>query len=159
MPRIHFVLVCLGLTVPLIPVIATISHSFLVGYAESEGLPSGLGFGLATFPPILCYTLNKNVVFYSFILPVTLLMLVGITALLVTIWVVHKVRTAIGIQWNPLMAGSGGGGGPGGHRTPPPNSTAIYKCRSIRISFRPGGLRTYENGNSRGVREGGVRGS
>ena len=45
------------------------------------------------------------------------------------------------------------GGGPGGHRTPPPppppphththtHSTAIYKYKSIRISFRLGGLRS-----------------
>ena len=91
LPRLHLLLVLLALMVPLLPVLATIAHSQAVGYSEKEGLPSGLGFGLATFPPILCYTLNKNVVFYSFILPVTLLMLVGITALLVTIWNVHKV--------------------------------------------------------------------
>ena len=91
MPRVHVVCVLLGLTIPLLPVLATIAHSQITGYSSREGLPSGLCFGLANFPPILCYTLDKDVVFYSFILPVTLLMLVGVTALLLTIWAVHKV--------------------------------------------------------------------
>ena len=44
------------------------------------------------------------------------------------------------------MAGGGGGGGGGGgvrgHRTPPTlQHSYIYKCRSIQISFRLGGLR------------------
>lgn len=92
MHRLHILSVALGLTIPLLPVMTTIVHSQIVDYSsEGDGLPSGWGFGLATFPPILCYTLNKNVVFYSFILPVTLLMLIGITALILTIWTVHKV--------------------------------------------------------------------
>lgn len=92
MPRVHLVCVVLGLAIPLLPVLTTIIHSQAVDYSAREGLPSGLGFGLATFPPILCYTLNKDVVFFSFILPVTLLMVTGITVLLLTIWAVHKVR-------------------------------------------------------------------
>ena len=52
------------------------------------------------------------------------------------------------------MAGFRGGGVPGGHRTPPPpppptsHSTAIYKCRSIQISFRLGELRRVKMANS-----------
>ena len=89
--RLHFALVALALVLPLLPVLTTIIHSQATDYTSMEGVPSGLGFGLANFPPILCYALNKDVVFFSFILPVTLLMLVGVTALLVTIWAVHKV--------------------------------------------------------------------
>ena len=81
MGRIHAVCVVLGLTIPLLPVLTTIIHSLAVDYSATEGLPSGLGFGLATFLPILCYTLNKDVVFFSFILPITLLMVMGITLL------------------------------------------------------------------------------
>ena len=61
-----------------------------------------------------------------------------------------------------LNAEADRGGGGGGHRTPPPplHSTAIYKCRSIRISFRLGGLRSmkvaissfFGGGGGRGVR-------
>ena len=64
----------------------------------------------------------------------------------------------------------GGGGGGGGGESwglqdpppPPPHSTAIYKCRSIWISFRLEGLRSVKMANSflgGGGREGGVRGS
>ena len=92
MGRIHAGCVVLGLTIPLLPVLTTIIHNSAVDYSAREGVPSGLGFGLATFPPILCNALNKNVVFFSFILPVTLLMVTGITVLLLTIWAVHKVK-------------------------------------------------------------------
>jgi hypothetical protein len=92
MYQIHIVCVLVGIIFPLLPVLATITHSQIVDYAATEGLPSGLGFGLATFPPVLCYALNKDVVFYSFILPVTLLMFWGITVLLVIIWAIYKVR-------------------------------------------------------------------
>ena len=74
-------------------------------YSATEGLPSGLGFGLATFPPILCYTLNKDVVFFSFILPITLLMVMGITLLLLTIWAVHKVGLYRAIFLYKMYAG------------------------------------------------------
>ena len=70
------------------------------------------------------------------------------------------------------MAGSRGGGVlgvTGSPPPPPPPSIAIYKCRSIRISFRLGGLRSMKmkmaipsfflGGGGGGGREGGVRGS
>lgn len=82
--KIHIVSIALALSLPLLPVIATVTHSLATN-------SFGLGFGLATFPPILCYTLNKDVVFYSFILPVTLLMLFGVTLILLTIRAVYKV--------------------------------------------------------------------
>lgn len=97
--KIHLTLVVLGIIIPLLPVIATIAHSQTPGFYTRNDFPEGLGFGLAQFPPILCYTLDKDIVFYSFILPVTFLMFVGITVLLITIWIVHKVKARIIDSW------------------------------------------------------------
>ena len=92
--RVHLTCVLVGIFAPLLPVVVAIAHSQTEA-SFSPYLPRSLGFGLATFPPILCYMLDKNVVFYSFILPLTLLMLIGITTLILTIVAVHKVSLPI----------------------------------------------------------------
>ena len=59
---------------------------------------------------------------------------------------VHNIKLII----SPWPDSGGGGGGFLGVTGPPPpsHSTAIYKCRSIQISFRLGGLRRVKMANS-----------
>ena len=54
-------------------------------------LQGGMGYGLTRFPALLCTGTNKNVVFYSLVLPIDLALAVGCTLLLVIFWSVRKV--------------------------------------------------------------------
>ena len=76
MRYVHLTMVILGLTLPLVPVIASLATT---------------GFGLNRFPAILCGGTNANITFYALLLPVILLLQVGITLLVVLFWTIHKV--------------------------------------------------------------------
>ncbi len=88
---IHIACVLVGLFLPVIPVIAAMSRHAVE--AKSGAMLTGrLGFGLVTFPPFLCSGIDADVTFYSLILPNIILVQIGVTMLILTIWYVHKVR-------------------------------------------------------------------
>ncbi len=65
---IHVACVLVGLLLPVIPVIAVMSHHAVE--AKSGAMLQGrLGFGFANFPPYLCLGIDADVTFYSLILP------------------------------------------------------------------------------------------
>lgn len=51
-----------------------------------------LGFGKTRFHPLVCTATHRGTVYYSLILPINLLVIVGVTLLILSIWLVHKVR-------------------------------------------------------------------
>ena len=79
---VHITMVVVGLTLPTLPVIVTLT----------TGDPSG--FGMTRFPPILCTGLKNDSTFYSLVLPINILMMVGIPLLIIIFWTIHKVMTA-----------------------------------------------------------------
>ncbi len=88
---IHVACVLVGLFLPVIPVIAAMSHHAVE--AKSGAMLAGrLGFGIVAFPPYLCSGIDGDVTFYSLILPNNILTQIGVTMLILTIWYVHKVR-------------------------------------------------------------------
>ncbi len=88
---IHVACVLVGLFLPVVPVIAVMSHNAVE--AKSGAMLAGrLGFGLVTFPPFLCSSIDGDVTFYSLVLPNIILVQIGVTMLILTIWNVHKVR-------------------------------------------------------------------
>ncbi len=88
---IHIACILVGLFLPVVPIIAAMSHHAVE--AKSGAMLQGrLGFGLATFPPFLCSGIDADVTFYSLILPNIILVQIGTTMLILTIWYVHKVR-------------------------------------------------------------------
>ncbi len=89
---IHVACVLVGLFLPVVPIIAAMSHHAVE--AKSGAMPQGrLGFGLRAFPPSLCSVIYGDVTFYSLILPNYILVLIGVVILILTIWQVHKVRS------------------------------------------------------------------
>ena len=76
----HLVMVLLGLTLPIIPVIAT--------------LASG-GFGLTRFPVILCTGKKGAATFYSLVLPIGILMQIGVSLLILIFWTIYKVTIIV----------------------------------------------------------------
>ena len=76
---VHITMVVVGLVLPTLPVIVTFT----------TGDPSS--FGMTRFPPILCTGLQKDSTFYSLVLPINILMIIGIPLLIIIFWTIHKV--------------------------------------------------------------------
>ena len=91
---IHCGCCLLGVFIPMIPVI-----SLMVGFAiqinssndELSFLSGGLGFSLARFPPLPCFGTNRDIAFYSIIIPTDVLLTAGITLTILVFWIVHRV--------------------------------------------------------------------
>ncbi len=92
---IHVACILVGLFLPAIPIIAAMSN-YAVQSKSGAMLAGRLGFGLRAFPPSLCSVIDADVAFYSIILPNNILVQIGVTMLILTIWYVHKVRS---IKW------------------------------------------------------------
>ena len=87
-------MVIVGLVLPTLAVIVTFT-------AEN---PSTRGFGLTSFPPILCTSLQRDPTFYSLVLPIKILHAIGIPLLIIVFWIIHKVHTdLIVLQCGPLL--------------------------------------------------------
>ena len=84
----HLVMVLLGLTLPIIPVIAT--------------LASG-GFGLTRFPVILCTGKKGAATFYSLVLPIVILVQIGVSLLILIFWTILKVYLLISYPHNNMQ--------------------------------------------------------
>ena len=76
----------LGLVLPLM----TITNSLIDG-----------GFTITRFPPILCSPKSADAIFFTFILPIDLIIGVGTTLLIVIVWKLHMV--IIYIRYNMFL--------------------------------------------------------
>jgi len=97
--------VIVGMLLPLTPIIA-ITVKFAVDAqkratneisATEIFLSGGLGYNNARFPPILCGASDREVLFYSTVLPLDLGLAIGGSMLLIIILNVHRVRIFIDI--------------------------------------------------------------
>ena len=85
-----------GVILPLIPIITSMAD-YAVDLKRSNTtdnvtfLSGGMGFGQTRFPAILCTPTDKDVTFYSFVLPINVLLMFGCPFLVIIFWVVHKV--------------------------------------------------------------------
>ena len=84
-----------GVILPLVPIIASMAD-YAVDLKQSNVnnvtfLSGGMGFGQTRFPSILCTATDRDITFYSVVLPIDLILLFGCTLLVVIFWVVHKV--------------------------------------------------------------------
>ena len=73
---VHAACVLLALLLPVIPPIAISLNG---------------GFIMPRFPPIVCVGRKADATFYSFILPITIMLAVGTTLLLMILWRVRRV--------------------------------------------------------------------
>ena len=79
-----------GLLVPLIPIIALMS-AYAAESSNVSFVSGGMGFRSIRFPPIPCHGNNKEVIFYTNILPADIMLGIGITFITLIFWLVHKV--------------------------------------------------------------------
>ena len=100
MKYVHIVSVIVGLLLPLVSPITSMVD-FAVDLSSSEVLQSqnisfvsgGLGYGLIRFPSILCSAIDRYALYYSNVLPINLMVIVGITELILVFRIIHKVCT------------------------------------------------------------------
>ena len=88
---LHAFCVILALLIPLAPIIAAITKSRIDSNRAGTETTS-IGFGLTRFPPLLCTGTDKDVTFYSLILPLDLILFVGFPLLVMIFWIMHKVH-------------------------------------------------------------------
>ncbi len=75
---LHIIAVCLALVMPAIPVC-------IIHFMSSPG------FTVTRFPPILCAAGNLNLNFYTFMLPISVIIACGLTLLVLIFWKLLKV--------------------------------------------------------------------
>ena len=89
---LHITFVLIGIMLPLVPIITSIVVYAVDQHDNPTNIWSGgLGFGIVRFPPILCYARDKGALFYSFSLPIVIIVAVGCTMLLIIVWSLHRV--------------------------------------------------------------------
>ena len=92
---IHVTAIALSVLAPFVPVIATMSQN-AYGKSAAEAIRGGLGFGITRFPPIgSCLGNHVDTTFYSLILPVLVLLIIGLTMLILLSWTIHKVSACM----------------------------------------------------------------
>ena len=89
---IHITCVVIGILVPFLPIIATMAQ-FAHGKSSVDAAKGGLGFGITRFPSILCTGTHGDTTFYSLILPIAILLMIGMTILILIFWLIHKVSS------------------------------------------------------------------
>ena len=103
---IHVTSVILGILLPLVPIISTMVKfavnptNFVELSSSVHGkselfLSGGLGFKPPKFPVILCTSSEPDVIFYSLLLPINLILAFGCTLLLIIFWTIHRVSVPL----------------------------------------------------------------
>ena len=87
---VHIASAAIGVLFPIIPVIATMAQSAR-GKSSAETVKAGLGFGITRFPPLLCTGMHGDTTFYSLILPIIVILMIGMTILITIFWIIHRV--------------------------------------------------------------------
>ena len=102
---IHIICVIVGIMLPLLPIISSMAK-FAVDIRKQNNnstsqikndlfLSGGLGFRSTRFPAILCSGTDADVIFYSVILPIDIILASGCTMLITVLWSVHRVSLVI----------------------------------------------------------------
>ena len=96
---VHIVCALLGVFAPLVPITIVISV-YSTQYQEQHAnttspvnpfVSGGLGFGLSIYHPVLCFCTDRDVGFYSFVLPLEIFVGIGCSLLLITFWSIRRV--------------------------------------------------------------------
>ena len=111
---IHITCVIVGILLPLLPII-TLMAKFAVDIRKQNEnstsqikndlfLSGGLGFRSSRFPAILCTGNDHDVIFYTVVLPIDIILASGCTILISVLWSVHSVSLLIiNVQMNGII--------------------------------------------------------
>ena len=100
MKYVHLVMVLVSLVFPLVPIITLMANfavdleSDVIRQARNITFASGgLGFQIIRFPPSVCSGGDSDAVFYSTVLPVNILLVLGSTELIFIFYALLKVSS------------------------------------------------------------------
>ena len=95
---LHLICIMAGLLLPLAPVIAAmvdftleLESNTLLQSRNVTFISGGLGYRQVRFPPVLCGGRNSDAVYYSSILPINVMVIIGLTELVFVFRLVYKV--------------------------------------------------------------------
>ena len=96
MKFVHIACVVLCLVLSFLPIIVITLDDVV---KRAKGIPTigTAGFSLVRFPPIFCSAVNRSAVYYSLILPINLIVPVGVTLLILVVWLLYKVHSCMQI--------------------------------------------------------------
>ena len=95
---LHALSLAVGLLTPFVPTLASVI-GFATDAQEELGnttlsvlvaRPQGYGYGMSGYPPILCTAVDRNIIFYLTVLPMGIILGLGGSLLLASMWLIHK---------------------------------------------------------------------
>ena len=112
---IHIICVIVGILLPLLPIITSMAKFAMDIRKQNENstsqikndlfLSGGLGFRSSRFPAILCSGRDADVIFYSVVLPIDIILASGCTMLISLLLSVHRVSLLIiNVQMNGIIS-------------------------------------------------------
>lgn len=95
---IHIACMIAGVLIPFLPIVTSMAE-FAVDLKTNTELQQrnvtfwsgGLGYLQIRFPPVLCAGRDGVAVYYTSVLPINIIVLVGLTELILLFWTVHRV--------------------------------------------------------------------
>ena len=89
---IHIACVLIGTLLPLVPIIIQIvKFAKDVNFDNTLFLDGGLGFTITRLPPLSCFSIDSDVLFYTTLIPAVILLAIGSAFILLLYWLIHKV--------------------------------------------------------------------
>ncbi len=84
MKYIHAAITVVGLILPAMSPLIAVSSG-------ANAVERKFGYGVVTYPPYICSNHNREVEFYTYILPLNLMVSSGLTCLVLLFWQLYKV--------------------------------------------------------------------
>ena len=89
---IHIACVLIGTLLPLVPIIIQmVKFARDVNFDNTSFLNGGLGFSIARLPPFSCFATDRDILFYTILVPTVIMAAVGTAFILLIYWLIHKV--------------------------------------------------------------------
>ncbi len=95
---LHVSCIIAGLLIPLLPIVASmisfaveLKSNIVLQNMNITFLSGGLGFRQVRFPPILCSGRNSDIIYYTSIFLINIIVIVGLTELILLFWTIHRV--------------------------------------------------------------------
>ena len=101
MKIIHILCLTIGILLPLLSIIISITKfgvdlqdeykNSTASFRNNLFLSRGMGYISARSPPILCTGSDVEVIFYTLVLPMEVILAVGCTMMIIVLWTVYRV--------------------------------------------------------------------
>ena len=98
---IHIICLTIGILFPILPIIISITKfgvelqdeykNSTASFRNDLFLSRGMGYISSRSPPLLCTGSDLDVIFYTIVLPIEVILAVGCTMMIIILWTVHRV--------------------------------------------------------------------